>query len=705
MANDERQLPPGAVAAERLLDDDFTRDARPGRVIGSRTGSGQLRRGIDRDRALSIDHHALRIRPLIEPGWNRAVLAYGPFTRRAGLALAVFMLNGHNTAQVEGLGESLASRLHRWWLGSGTWGRRDRVLRWLRAGRYLRTLHRLRCWLATTRLGDALPVLDENLAVGWFGGMAVDNPVGRGNAFVMHATGPRNGALWSHVSGLPLTVVEDVQNLPLCYVVVLREQGAVYYAASSPASAALPTPPALRPLAIDTRATEPEVYALVSQSHIGQIGFRLDSRIYGVRVAALEGFASWHGGAMAADCLCGSGPLDAAGEGPPGGWKTHTGHFLRTADGLEATAAPARATAQTETPWGLIHLQLRVPRQGHSGLLLDWQDARNHVAVELSAGRCRLVCCRDGTSTALAEAAADCLDPDAGFQPVQVRRRGNTLHVVIGGQALLDSRPETLAAPRWLTVGLFASDTAGDARVRDFEVHGETLQLPEWLDFNHHGIAPGDTPVVREHFGGPPRDLADQPAGEGGHRWQRLMGRGHIDITGQNAARVRATATAPNPDRTAYVIDWDGGLADLEAEITVPGSARGQDENSRTGFIFWQDDDNYLIVNLWRSDSYEGASISTFFQIDGFEDLYDAIWTNVGARVGYGERVRLRMACDGAQYLVWLDDEPVLYRRLSDVYPHRERIRLNKVGLVANWEWGDDTGSIIHRFTARTRRD
>ena len=49
--------------------------------------------------------------------------------------------------------------------------------------------------------------------------------------------------------------------------------------------------------------------------------------------------------------------------------------------------------------------------------------------------------------------------------------------------------------------------------------------------------------------------------------------------------------------------------------------------------MFEQDDGNALIVSTWLDDEYEGASISSFFRLGGFEDLYDAIWTNVGDRV------------------------------------------------------------------------
>ena len=117
--------------------------------------------------------------------------------------------------------------------------------------------------------------------------------------------------------------------------------------------------------------------------------------------------------------------------------------------------------------------------------------------------------------------------------------------------------------------------------------------------------------------------------------------------------------------------------------------------------IIYQDLNNYITLNVWRADYYNGASISTFFKFDGFEDLYDAIWTNVGNRVYYGRPSRLRLCCDGGQYLVFVDGEPVLYRAFTDVYSHVDRLSINKVGLMANWEWGCDTGSKFEQFKAR----
>ena len=70
--------------------EDFYQDPRrPGNVIGSTNINGAVRRGEDLEARLSIDNDALRIRPLLNPGWGRSGVLYGPYERRNGLTLIV----------------------------------------------------------------------------------------------------------------------------------------------------------------------------------------------------------------------------------------------------------------------------------------------------------------------------------------------------------------------------------------------------------------------------------------------------------------------------------------------------------------------------------------------------------------------------------------------------------------------------------------
>jgi hypothetical protein len=151
-------------------------------------------------------------------------------------------------------------------------------------------------------------------------------------------------------------------------------------------------------------------------------------------------------------------------------------------------------------------------------------------------------------------------------------------------------------------------------------------------------------------------------------------------------------------------VAWpDPHFADLEVTMVPPG--RGEGEAGRGGLAFWQDAGTYVVLNLWLDDweGHDGPSISLFFSADGHERLYDAVWTNVGPRVTWGRPFTLRASCDGRRLLAWLDGEPVLARALRDIHPQVPPMALRRVGLAANWEWGDDTGTEFRDFVARGR--
>jgi hypothetical protein len=142
-------------------------------------------------------------------------------------------------------------------------------------------------------------------------------------------------------------------------------------------------------------------------------------------------------------------------------------------------------------------------------------------------------------------------------------------------------------------------------------------------------------------------------------------------------------------------------MADVQVEVTPPGTRRHQGHRGRGGILFWQDPDNYIILSIYLDDCIETASLASFFLLNGFEDVYDAVWSNLGARVQWGERFTLRVVFDGQRFVGHVNGEPVLYRALEDVYPGAARLSINRVGIVANWEWGDDTGTVFQDFVAK----
>jgi hypothetical protein len=282
---------------------------------------------------------------------------------------------------------------------------------------------------------------------------------------------------------------------------------------------------------------------------------------------------------------------------------------------------------------------------------------------------------------------------------IQIQDDGQTIRIARDGRsldALTIDDPTGSDAPEIGLTGL-----TGGIGVEAFEVHPRRIPWPSAIKIDLPTVARGEEVVIHEDFQYHRDDLA-------GGIWHRLVGRGAIRVTGAGAEMV-ASAENPAPGRLLYGVDWsDPGFADLTTVIVPPILKPGSGANSRAGVVFWQDADNYVVVNLWLNGGDTSmpevyGSVSCFFYLNGFEDVYDAVWTNVGDALRHGRPVELRVACDGTRFMAWLDGRPMLYRALTDVYRDAPPLRIDRVGLGVNWEWGVDTGSRFTSFTARCR--
>jgi hypothetical protein len=226
--------------------------------------------------------------------------------------------------------------------------------------------------------------------------------------------------------------------------------------------------------------------------------------------------------------------------------------------------------------------------------------------------------------------------------------------------------------------------------------------MPSAVRFDPPWCRRGKKTIFVDRFVGSPGALAGASPEHGAGRWERIFGRGSLNIVSSGGAKVQATVAAPNPGRTFHTLPWPyPDFADLEATIVPPGTSRGQREHCRSGLVFWQDKDNYLSFTAYLADEYQGASVALFTKRHGFEELYDAIWTMVADGVSWGNSFNLRVSFDGNSFLVHLNGEPIMERSLTDIYCNDPPLRIFQVGLATNWEWGDDTGSIFKEFAAR----
>ena len=671
------------IQAERVIIRDTFEDDRPaGQVAGTYSTSGVLRQGSDVEGVLSIDNGALRIGYLRKLGWGRHGIAYGPYKRRPGLAFSVLFLNGHNNSQTE---TTPAQSMKNW------------VRKTIK-----KVLHTIGLYHVPPHPRTLLhpTEIKTNMALGWYPASGLVNPFEEGNSFVMQATDSINGILHTLTCGRATPAVWSVQNIPILYVVVLRETGAAYYVASVPGTNVKSDFPYMRPVAIDPFCDEKNLYAAVNQSVLGETAFMIDSRVYAIHVSEIPFMADWYGTAHGADLLTGQGALHSSIANIGGQWTVLRGDYVRTEKGLQATENANLGFIRPDAPTGLIHLLFDAPDTNFSfGILWRFEDDHNHWCLEISDRNVNLFMIEDGRRQ-LIISNKHIYPVSREVNSIQIMDTGETIDLYLNGssiwgQSICDERLNAACG-----LGISVPKPINNLFFRDIEAHPRKVLIPSTLHQRDPWFPSTGTVVVSDTFDGEPGHLDGLMTSSGQRTWCKEIGKGHIDIV-DSGAKVRADMQNHNPGRTAYTIDWHDPLfAALEAEIIAPGTGRGQGHKGRAGFIFLQDLDNYIILNTWLDDNYAGSTISSFFVMDGKEDLFNAVWTNVGHRIHWGIPYRLRITFTGLHYMVFIDDEPVLYRALTDVFPDRKRITINRVGLAVNWEWGDDTGSTFKSFTA-----
>ena len=694
-----RDLPPhdsdSSGTTRSLLNETFGDDCRTGRVLGSRSPDGWLRQGADRERKIGIDHGALRFQPLVTPGWGRQGIAYGPLAREAGLAFAVAITNGHNTSESSVITDGMARRVWRWARGPGIDPVPQRLRALLRGPRKRGLVRRMFGWLRWTPAFHKWPDMNENLAVGWFGSAAPEDPTTDGCGFVVHAALGDNGELWARHGAACLPALRGLQNVRVYYFVILREQGAVCYASAGPDVAGLPAMPMMRPIAIDPHNRQTRLFAGVHQCLLGQIGFRVDTRVHGIRIDLLPEFAEGGPGQIG-DALTGDGPLEGAGSD----WRTLRGGIRRTGRGAVSDGQELLAVLRCPEEVGLIHALVDSDATGGWGLVWRLVDEETYWALEIEGDTVRLVRSEGGKRRSLAVDAGRAA-PRGGLRSLQVSDAGGEVGCFLDGERLFDGPIEAPSQPGPSNAGIWLAASAAAVAVRDFECHPRAVPVPADLRFPAPWRRFGSTVVLSDRFAGGEGEVTGRAPETGTGRWERAVGTGALIADG-SGARVRGTVQSPNPGRTFHTLPWSQpDFADVEVEIQPPGTGRGEKEHCRSGLVLWQDEDNYLTVSAWLADEYEGASISFFTKRHGFEELYDAIWTMVGDKVTWGRPFRLRLTCDGDRFVVFLGGEAILERSLSDLYPDDPPLQIRAVGLGTNWEWGDDTGSVFKEFVAR----
>ena len=496
------------------------------------------------------------------------------------------------------------------------------------------------------------PETDGNLVVGWSD--SADRTSGVANGLVIRSSGGDNAQLCLATPGRPV-LVDGFPNLPLQVVTVQLAQGTLVLAATLANAARLPQFGQLRPLGVIAQPAGR--WAVLQQAVLGQVGWSVDTTVVSVDVDLVP---------------------DGFGPQPQPDTATYqfgdqvlTGGPLAEAPGLllvEDDAAAALRIGDDGSGWLVSRREgvLSLERWAGGAAVESWEADRSATgAVEVLD---------DGSE--LRVLAGDAL----AIGPVLHHANASCTAVAATEGSVLHIWPRILECPAALL--------------------GPRPALP-----NAH------TPVIDQAFGAVEAPDLDGHKASDDAVWSRTIGSQPFALTARGlvlppvdgrASRSGTLAKLREGSgvRTAYTVPWRHSTAALTADILPPGTGRHQGHGCRAGLIFVQDDDNALLVNIWLDDNYDGTSVSSFFRLGGHEEVFDAVWVNVGRRITWGRPTELTVACDGDNYLVSVDGRPVLHRAITTVYPRAQRLQLHRVGVVTNWEFGQDTGSTIRRFRA-----
>ncbi|NJK36930.1 MAG: nucleotide-binding protein, partial [Oscillatoriales cyanobacterium SM2_3_0] len=431
----------------------------------------------------------------------------------------------------------------------------------------------------------------------------------------------------------------------------------------------------------------------------------MDTRIYSTQVDLVSQWSNWYGTAHRADLLRGGSSLAGSAGELEGTWNVIQGSYGRTGMGTFAQADQNLALMASDIPCGLVHVQV-ITSAAIAPIALLWrvQDSDNFWSFAIDHQGSQLKIKENGLWQTVAVQEQVYLSPDTSHS-LQILDDGQTFQLSCNGQrafCFTDPRLQDQAG-----LGLFTSQAHPQQHFYGFEAHPRQVLLPPALrlkaPWGLNLLNRQTSPDITEDFGGASQELTGKSSTTGGQIWHKLMGKGAIRLTGEGSARVHGSWQQPHEGRTAYGVDWyHPEFADVQVQITPPELYQGQKTEGRGGLIFWQDRDNFLAISTWVSNIHPGSAVSCFFCFAGYEDLYSAVWTDTGDRILWGVPHLFRVCFDGMNYQGFVNDEPVIYRALTDVFPQIEPLIIRRVGIVANWEWGGgDMGSRFDHFRAQ----
>ncbi len=470
-----------STEARRLLLDRFSSDRAAVAVNGTAAEPGDGARAItDTGSKISIRDDALRIASPAD-AWQTTGIVYGPYTRAAGLAFALKLMDNDVQAGISGAHLAL-----------GVWPSAS----------------------PATPLSGGYVVGVENAAT--LGGRLLAN----------------------YGSGAAAINFTSIKQVELYLVALMRATGAALYIVSQSAARGIgvATYPNMRPIAIIQTGSDADLYA--------GAWAKAAATVVAVSAGQSQ-YSAWYGTAHAADILTGSGSINGQAADLGGNWSLQLGSLTLDASGAYSGAGGAIAALASVAVHGLTKITITTGASpGYAGLLFRWQDIDNNWMLYGNASLIGLRKRISGVDSTISTTGAYKFSPNS-THTLQVIDDGLTLHCYLDDQEVPGVGGFADSALASATgVGIYAANVS-TSRIYDIESHARAITIPDVALLGAPWERQGSTSVATEDFTGSAGDLDAKTTATGGLTWRKdLAGVIALTGSGTALYTVASNATA-----------------------------------------------------------------------------------------------------------------------------------------------------------------
>lgn len=470
-----------STEARRLLLDRFLSDRAAAAVNATAAEPGEgVRATTDTGNKISISNDALRVAAPAD-AWQTTGIVYGPYTRAAGLALAIKMQDNDVQASVSG----------------------------------------------------------AHLALGVWPSASPATPLTGGYVVAVENAGTAAGKLLiNHGSGAAASTFTSIKQLELYLVALMRETGAALYITSQSGgrNIGVATYPNMRPIAIVQAGSDADLYAGAWFKWAGVVA---------AVSAGQSQYSAWYGTAHSADVLTGSGSIDGVTADIGGNWTLRGGAITLDGNGAYSGNDGSVATLPGAAGHGLTKITIKSGSSpGLAGLMFRYLDPDNNWLLYGSGSLVALRKRIAGVSTVVATTGATTFTPNA-THTLQVVDDGSKMHCFLDDAEIPGSGGFTDSAlASEIGVGIYVANVS-TTRIADFESHARAIAIPDVALLGAPFERQGSTSVATEDFTGDAGDLDGKTTATGGLTWRKdLTGVVALTGAGTALYTVASNATA-----------------------------------------------------------------------------------------------------------------------------------------------------------------